>query len=211
MNKLCKRKIILLMAIIFIELIAMISVWPGGLIRRDTMYSSGDGHEYVFTLPLYSGEECTQVFTALGDVIGEQSFAVKRVGELSSDWKLVYELKDASGNILAYEEYSGDEITESGFRTVDLGVRMKEGAEYSYTLRVEGTEGGIGITCTPYPEDFAPGVIGLYRDGENLGIQSFGQYVYRQKLNIKNVIFTWLFMWVIGGVIWEIFRSEDRK
>lgn len=113
--------------------------------------------------------------------------------------------------MLTHEDYSGEEITESGFRTVDLGIRMKEGAEYSYTLRVEGAEGGIGITCTPYPEDFAPGVVGLFRDGENLGIQSFGQYVYRQKLNIKNVIFTWLFMWIIGGVAWEIFRDKNRK
>jgi hypothetical protein len=80
-----KRNIIVLAVIVIIEVIGMLAVWPGGLIRRDTMYSSGDGHEYVFTLPLYSGEECTQVFTALGDVIGEQSFAVKRVGELSSD------------------------------------------------------------------------------------------------------------------------------
>lgn len=206
-----KRNKILLAVIIVVELIAMVAVWPGGLIRRDTMYSSGDGHAYVFTLPLYSGDECTQGFVALGDLAKEHSFAVKSVGELSDDWKLIYELKDSVGFVLAHEEFSGEQIRESGFRTVDLGIKMTEGAEYIYTLRVEGSEGGIGITCTPYLEDFAPGVTGLYQNGEYLGIQSFGQYVYKQKLNIKNVIFTWLFMWILGGVLWECLKRENRK
>lgn len=206
-----KKNKIILAVIAVIELIAMIVVWPGGLIRRDTMYSSGDTHAYVFTLPLYSGDECTQGFVSQGDVIKEHSFAVKRVGTLSSDWKLIYELKDSSGAVLAHEEFTGEQVTETGFRTVELGLKMKEGAEYTYSLRVEGTEGGIGITCTPYPEDFAAGVTGLYQNGQYLGIQSFGQFVYRQKLNIKNVIFTWLFMWILGGVLWEFIRREDRK
>jgi hypothetical protein len=205
-----KNKIILALLVV-IELIAMLAVWPGGFIRRDTMYSSGDTHAYVFTLPLYSGDECTQGFVSQGDVIKEHSFAVKRVGTLSSDWKLIYELKGSSGEVLAHEEFSGEQVTETGFRTVELGLKMKEGAEYTFTLRVEGSEGGIGITCTPYQEDFAPGVTGLYQNGEYLGIQSFGQYVYRQKLNFKNVIFTWLFMWILGGVLWEFIRREDRK
>lgn len=208
-----KRNKILLSVIIVIELILMIAVWPGGVIRRDTMFSSGDTHAYVFTLPLYSGDECVQSFTALGDVLKEHSFSVKRVGELSSDWKLIYELKDSAGAVLAREEFSGEQITETGFRTVSIGTKLKEGAEYTYSLKVEGSEGGIGITCTPYQEDFAPGVIGLYQNGEYLGIQSFSQYVYSLKLNIKNVIFTWLFLWLIGAVIWEVFRKhgEEKK
>ena len=202
------RNKILIIAIALIELALMLAVWPGGLIRRETMYSSGDTHAYVFTLPLYSGDECTQGFVALGDSIKVHSFSVKRVGSLSSDWKLIYDLKDPSGMVLAHEELSGEQITETGFRTVDLDLKIQEGAEYTYILRVEGTEGGIGITCTPYQEDFAPGVTGLYQNGEYLGIQSFGQFVYAQRLNIKNVIFTWLFMWIIGGVVFEILRKN---
>ena len=203
-----KRNRLLLIIIAVVELILMVAVWPGGLIRRETMFSSGDTHVYVFTLPLYSGDECTQGFVALGDSIKEHSFSVKRVGSLSGDWKLIYDLKDLSGTVLAHEEFSGEQITETGFRTVDLGLKFKEGTEYTYTLRVEGTEGGIGITCTPYQEDFAPGVTGLYQNGEYLGIQSFGQFVYAQKLNIKNVLFTWIFMWIIGGVVFEVFRKN---
>ena len=202
---------ILLSVIIVIELILMIAVWPVGLVRRDTMFSSGDSHAYVFTLPLYSGDECVQSFSAQGDVLKTHSFSVKRVGELSSDWKLIYEFKDSVGTVLAHEEFTGEEISESGFRTVDLGLKLIVGSEYSYSLRVEGTEGGIGITCTPYPEDFAPGVIGLYQNGEYLGIQSFSQYVYSLKLNIKNVIFTWLFLWLIGAVAWEVLRKAGDK
>ncbi len=208
-----KRNKILLSVIIVIELILMIAVWPGGVIRRDTMFCSGDTHAYVFTLPLYPGDECVQSFTALGDVLKEHSFSVKRVGELSSDWRLIYELKDSAGAVLAHEEFSGEQVTETGFRTVSISSRLNEGEEYTYSLRVEGTEGGIGITCTPYQEDFAPGVIGLYQNGEYLGIQSFSQYVYSLKLNIKNVIFTWLFLWLIGAVAFEVFRKRgaDKK
>ena len=206
-----KKNKILLLAIIVIELILMIAVWPVGLVRRDTMFSSGDSHAYVFTLPLYSGDECVQSFTAQGDALKAHSFSVKRVGELSSDWKLIYELKDSAGTVLVHEEFTGEEITESGFRTVDLGLKLNVGSEYSYTLKVEGAEGGIGITCTPYPEDFAPGMIGLYQNGEYLGIQSFSQYVYSLKLNIKNVLFTWLFLWLIGVVVWEVFRKGGDK
>ncbi len=46
------------------------------------------------TFPLYLGDDCTQGFVALGDSIKEHSFSVKRVGSLSSDWKLIYDLKD---------------------------------------------------------------------------------------------------------------------
>lgn len=209
------RKKPIIIGIVIIELIAMIAVWPIGVVRRDTMYSSGDTHDYVFTTPLYCGDEITQSFNALGDTLKQHSFAVKRATELSDDWILTYALKTSQGEVLYSQSFTADEITESGYRTVDLNVKLRVGEEYSYTISVTSGEGGVGVTCTPYPEDYAPSLISLTQNGEILGLQSFNQYVYAQKLNIKNILFTWLFLWIIGAAVCEVIsfcymHSEDK-
>ncbi len=203
-----ERNRLLLAVIVLFELIAMVAVYPGGIIRRETRYSSGDTHEYAHTFPLEAGDECTQSFIAMGDLLIEHDFSVKVATPLSEDWTLSYELLDPNGEVLVKKSFTGAEIYETGFRTIDLDLKIKKGKEYSYTLRVECGEGSVGVTCTPYPEDFAPGMVSLCSSGEYLNMQTFNQFVYKQKLNLKNVAFTWIFLWIIGCAIWELLRKK---
>ena len=198
------RKAIVLSIIVIAELIAMIAVWPGGMIRRDTMYSSGDTHEYVYTEQLFCGDECVQTFTALGDELKEHSFSVKRFNELGDDFAIVYELRSGDGTVLKSSVIGKEDVMGSGFRTIPLNVSLNPGDEYSVCLSVTGSEGAISLTCTSFAEDFAPGLIQLRRNTDIYPVQSFAQFTYKQKLNIKNVIFTWLFMWIIDAVLYEV-------
>ena len=197
-------KTIVLSIIVIAELIAMLAIWPGGVIRRDTMYTSGDAHEYVYTEPLYNGDECVQTFTALGDVLKEHSFSVRRFNELDDNFAIVYELRSGNGTVLYSTVVGKEDVMESGYRSVTLDVSLNPGEEYSFFLRIEGNEGAVSLTCTSYAEDFAPGLIHLRRNTEIYPAQSFSQFTYKQKLNIKNVIFTWLFIWIIGAVFYEV-------
>ena len=198
------RNKIILFTVIVLELVAMLAIYPVGLVRRDVMYSSGDSHEYFYSVPFNAGEKTTQSFIAQGDLLKQHGFAVIRSTELSEDWSLLYELRNNMGEVIYSRLYSADEITESGYRNETLNVSLKKGEEYSYTLMILGGNGEIGVTLTLYPEDYAQGLVSFSMNDELYPAQSFNQFVYSQKLNFKNVLFLWLFMWIVGLGILEI-------
>ncbi len=204
------KKTIILYAVVVIELIAMFAVYPGGIVRRETMYGSGGNHGYAYTAPLRVGDEYIQSFISSGDRLLSHSFAVRVDGELSDDIVLQYNLCSSNGEILYSECFSKSRLIESGYQRIDLDLRLKRGAEYSYCLSVVSGTGSISLTCTPYPEDFAPGLVGLSENGEPLPFQAFNQFWYDQKLNIKNVIFIWLFLWLIGAALLSLFFKERQ-
>ena len=198
------RNKIIFFTVIVLELVAMLAIYPVGLVRRDVMYSSGDSHEYIYTFPLYAGDETSQSFIAQGDLLKQHGFAVIRATELSEDWTLQYELRDYGGHVVYSRLFSAEEITESGYRNEELNIRLDKGKIYSYCLKVVNGDGGIGVTLTPNLEDFTQGLVSFSINDVTYPLQSFNQFVYSQKLNIKNVVFLWLFLWIVGLGILEI-------
>ena len=202
---------IILFSVIIVELIAMLAVYPGGIIRRETVYGSGGNHSYTYTSPIGIGDECVQSFEALGDVLLRHSFAVKVEEQLSDDFVLLYELISETGEVLFSAQFDGKQLAQSGYRTVDVNLHLDKGSSYSCDFKVISGSGSVSLTCTPYPEDFTPGTISLSVNGVIIPGQAFNEFLYDQKLNFKNVLFTWLFLWIIGAAILYLAHPDEKS
>ena len=191
-----------------IECILMLCIYPGGMIRRDRVYSSNSQNGYVWIDNITKGMTYSQSFTAMGDLLTYHSFALRGNSNASDDWKLLYELTDEAGNVLYSRELLAEEVRDDGFISLPMRVRLNKGSIYRAEFSLEEGSGEVLLTCVLNPEDQVPGYIVLTENGELCPAQTFGEFTYSQKLNIRNVIFVWCFLLMIGGCIWEVFALK---
>ncbi len=207
-TQLGRKKQILLAVLVLLELFCMLAVWPGGVLRRERECHSGTVGEYTYTDRVEPGQVYRQGFVAQESVLKKHAFSLDVEGEISDDWMMLYEFLDESGRVLLQRTITAEELRMTGYREVDLDLRLKKGREYAYALSLQSGEGKVRITCTPLPEDYAEGLTELSVDGKVLEGQSYDSFLYMEKLNIKNVIFTWIFLWIMGVGLWSLL---DRK
>ena len=195
-----KKRISLIIIIIAIAL--CFCVFPLNLLRTERSISSGDTEPYSTTPNLNPGTVCMQGFIAQEAYLKELSFAFSPIDTLPEDTIVLFELLDSSSNVLLSESYTAQDIIDTNYCTITVDKWLKKGALYSYTLTTSGNSGNnLVLYTTPNPANYASGNVTLALNGVPLEGQAYNLYLYTQPLNKKNILCTWIFIWVIAACI----------
>ncbi len=185
-------------------ILGMMCVWPFCLIRRDREYHSGDSRAYGISYQLVNGMHAEQRFFAQEAVLKALSFCFDGdANNAPEDFSLTVKLvRIQNGDVLFERELTKEDLLQSMYITIEEMVRLKTRDEYALTFDVFGSgDTGLVLTTTPGEENYFHGASGLFFNGEVFPEQLYMKLLYYENMNLKNTLFQWSFLWVIGGTL----------
>ncbi len=181
---------------VLIAFILMALVWPAGLVRKETVYESGGSEPYAQTELVH---EAYQSFIAKSDLLTSVAYSFVVDAESAPDGRVLVELISEDGMVLSEQGYTTEELQKENYKKLETKVKLRKGKNYRLCFRTE--EGAkVALTTTPHEPNYAPGNIELVVNGVPAEGQLYNAYTYREKMNWKNVLFDWSFIWIVVGL-----------
>lgn len=184
--------------------ILSLCVFPLCLIRKEVEVHSA--LDVIFEITETRGQELTQSFVAQSGYLSELDFYIRFPDTKPEEGELTFSIHREDGKAIAEKTIPLCDVNDGAFTCVSVNKWIKKGEVYSYTVTASKAE--FQADYTMREEDFAPGSVALFWNGEAVGGQAVAQYRYKVPLNWKNTICLWAFIWMICLTIYEMI---DRK
>lgn len=199
---------IITIVVIFFAVAAMLTIWPGCIIRINVEHHNGGAAQNVVSIPA-DGTRVQQFFTPQNDYLRMMQIDIGY--EEGENGIVHFGIVDESGE--EHFHYSGQlsEMNNRYFTNIPVAVHVKPECEYHWYCYVEGKQGQmVDVYCTLEGMYLLPEDGRFLLDGVDTGCVGIVGYVYGISPGKVAIITYWAFIFFIAVAVLDVLKG-DRK